>query len=262
MRATSTRRDVEHVRGEPRGDERANELARRDQHLAAEVAALLLRRQLILEVHACGAGFDHRLHQLERVERRRRTRPPHRRRSARASTCRSALRRESIWSARSRALLMRLHERRHAVRRIEALVGVRVPGEVRVGCDLPAGQIDRLQAGLDHLHGLVAGQRAERRDVLLVVQELPQPLGAELRERVLDREAPRIRSTRPRVRPLDPVQRPFSSPPLISRLLPRSCARNSIWILNTANLIRQTPIGADIASSRGPDWIWTAACSE
>ncbi len=82
-----------------------------------------------------------------------------------------------------------LHERRRAVRRVQALVGVRVPGEVRVGRHLPAGEVDRLQAGLDHLHGLRAGQRAERGDVVLGVEELPEPLGPEPRERVLDVEA-------------------------------------------------------------------------
>ena len=69
---------------------------------------------------------------------------------------------------------MRFDERGRAVRGIEALVGVRVPGEVRVRSDLPAGQVDRLQARLDHLHRLRAGQRAERGDVLLGVEELPE----------------------------------------------------------------------------------------
>ena len=55
-------------------------------------------------------------------------------------------------------------ERRGAVGRVEALVGVRVAGEVRVGGDLPAGEVDRLQPRLDHLHGLAAGHRAERGD--------------------------------------------------------------------------------------------------
>ena len=79
------RRHVEHVGREPRRGERADELAGRDEHLAAEVAALLLGRELVLEVHARGAGLDHRLHQLEGVQRRRRSRPPRRRRSAPAS---------------------------------------------------------------------------------------------------------------------------------------------------------------------------------
>jgi hypothetical protein len=38
------------------------------QHLAAHVPALLHGSELILEVHACGARFDHRLHELERVQ--------------------------------------------------------------------------------------------------------------------------------------------------------------------------------------------------
>ena len=39
------------------------------EHLAAHVAALLLGGELVLEVDAGGAGLDHRLHQLEGVER-------------------------------------------------------------------------------------------------------------------------------------------------------------------------------------------------
>ena len=93
-----------------------------------------------------------------------------------------------------------------------------------------------MQAGLHHLHGLRAGQRAERGDVVLGVQELPEPLGAEPRERVLDLEAP--------AKPLDvvlpygrstPAQRPFVSPAPISSLL-RSIVCNLLpdWILNDA----------------------------
>ena len=48
--------------------ELVDRLARRHQHLAAHVAALLDRRELVLEVHAGGARLDHRLHQLERVQ--------------------------------------------------------------------------------------------------------------------------------------------------------------------------------------------------
>ena len=42
-----------------------------------------------------------------------------------------------------------------------------------------------LQPGLDLLHGLVAGQRAERVHVVLAVQQRPQPLGAQPGQRVL-----------------------------------------------------------------------------
>ena len=62
-------RHVEHVGGEPRRDERSLELRRGNEHLAAHVAALLFRGELILEVHAGGARLDHRFHELERVQR-------------------------------------------------------------------------------------------------------------------------------------------------------------------------------------------------
>jgi hypothetical protein len=42
--------------------------ARRHQHLAAHVAALLDGGELVFEVHAGGAGFDHGLHQFEGVQ--------------------------------------------------------------------------------------------------------------------------------------------------------------------------------------------------
>ena len=53
-------RDIEHVRGEAGGHERADELARRDEHLAAEMAALLLGRELVLEVNTGRARLDRR----------------------------------------------------------------------------------------------------------------------------------------------------------------------------------------------------------
>ena len=78
---------------------------------------------------------------------------------------------------------------------------------VGVGGDLPAGEVDRLQAGADLLHGLVAGQRAERVDEILLVDELPQPVGAHFGERVpdLDRAAQPLHVLR-RVGPLDAVE--------------------------------------------------------
>ena len=69
VRATSERRHAEHVGREARREEGADELAGRHEHLAAEVAALLLRRELILEVDARRARLDHPLHQLEGVQR-------------------------------------------------------------------------------------------------------------------------------------------------------------------------------------------------
>src|SRR3712207_8661699 len=62
---------------------------------------------------------------------------------------------------------------------VEALVGIGVGGEVRVRGDLPAGEVDRLEARLDHLDRLATGQRTKRRDVLLRRQQPPEPLGAQ-----------------------------------------------------------------------------------
>src|SRR3989442_1735767 len=48
-------------------------------------------------------------------------------------------------------------ESRDAVRGIQALVRVRLAREVRVCGNLPAAEIDRLEARLDHLNRLTAG---------------------------------------------------------------------------------------------------------
>ena len=81
---------------------------------------------------------------------------------------------------------MRLDHLGDGVDRVQALVGVHLAGEVGVGGDLPAGEVDRLQARADLLDGLVAGARAERGDVRAVVQELPELLGPAFGQRVLD----------------------------------------------------------------------------
>ena len=178
-------RHVEHVGREPGGDERPHELARGDEHLAAEVAALLLGRELVLEVDARGAGLDVRLHQLEGVERaaeaRLRVRDDRREPVGRVV----ALRVRDLVGAQERRVDPP-RERRAGVGGVEALVRVRAAGEVRVRRDLPAREVDRLEAGLDHLHGLTARHRAERGHPLAVLEERPQPLRAEARQRVLD----------------------------------------------------------------------------
>ena len=54
----------QHIGRQTRRDEIADGMLGRDEHLAAHVAALLLAGELVFEVHARGAGFDHGLHQL------------------------------------------------------------------------------------------------------------------------------------------------------------------------------------------------------
>ena len=152
------------VGGEPGGDEVADRPRGRQQHLAAHVAALLLGRELVLEMHARGARLDHRLGQLEHVQM-----------AAEAGLHVGddrdqpvdvvvALGVVDLVRAQERAVDP-AHDLRDRVDRIEALVGVHLAREVRVGGDLPAAQVDRLEAGPDLLDGLVAGatRRARRR---------------------------------------------------------------------------------------------------
>jgi hypothetical protein len=134
------------------------------------VAALLHRRQLVLEVHAGGAGLDHRLHQFEGVEHAAEAgfRVGHDRLQEVDVVLAFGV--VHLVGAQQR-VVDALDDRRHRVGRVQRLVRVHLPGQVGVGGHLPAGQVDRLQAGLDLLHGLVAGQRAERVDELALCSE-------------------------------------------------------------------------------------------
>jgi hypothetical protein len=80
-----------------------------------------------------------------------------------------------------------LDHRRHRVDRIQRLVGIHRHVGIVVGGDLPAGQIDGLDAGLGLLHGLTAGQRAQAVDIGFGVNQVPQLLGAPLRQAVFNR---------------------------------------------------------------------------
>ena len=154
------------------------------EHLAAHVAALLLGRELVLPVHPGSAGRDHRLHQLERVQR-----------ATEAGLGVGDDRHQVVGADGAGAVvdLVGAHQRvvdppddgRHRVGRVQALVRVGLAGQVGVGGDLPAGEVDGLEPAAHHLHGLVTGQRAERPGEGLGVQRLPQPLGAAAGQRVL-----------------------------------------------------------------------------
>ncbi len=174
-----------HVGRQARRHQLGHRVARRHQHLAAHVAALLHRGELVFEVHAGGTGLDHRLHQLEGIEH-----------ATEAGFGVGHDRREVVDVVLAFAPLDLvgageggvdlLHHLGHRVHRVQRLVGVHLAVAVGVARHLPARQIDRLQAGLDLLHRLVAGQRAERVDERLGVHQRPQLLGAALGQRVLD----------------------------------------------------------------------------
>ena len=130
-------RHVADVGREPRGGQRADELARRDEHLAAEMAALLLRGELVLEVDAGGAGLDEGLHQLEGVQRPAEARLGVRDDRGEPVAAVGALGGLDLVGAPQR-VVQATNERRRARRRIEALIGIDLLGEVRVRRDLPA----------------------------------------------------------------------------------------------------------------------------
>jgi hypothetical protein len=77
----------------------------------------------------------------------------------------------------------------NAVHRIEALVGIHLPRAVGVRRNLPAAQIDPLEAGRHLLHRLVAGQGAQRAHRRPGGDQVPQALGAQPRQRMLDVDA-------------------------------------------------------------------------
>ena len=173
------------VGGETRRDQVALMRRGRDQHLAAHVAALLFRRELVLEVDAGRARLDVGLHDLERIER-----------SAEACFRVGHDRHEPVDLGATFGMLDLVGalegtvdaaaEFRTRVGRIEALVRIHRARGIGVGGDLPAGEIDRGQTGARLLHRLVAGDGAERIDVGLRLQRFPEPVRALLGQRVLD----------------------------------------------------------------------------
>ena len=182
------RRDVQDVGGQSRRGQRPEELRGRDQDLAAQVPALLLGGELVLEVDAGGAALDHRGHHLEGVERAAEARlgVGHDRQE---EVCVTSLGPRDLVGALER-VVDPLDDRRHRVRGVQRLVGVGVPGEVRVGGDLPAGHVDRLEAGLGTLDGLVPGEAAERRDVVAARDQVPELRCRRLRERMVVPDPP------------------------------------------------------------------------
>src|SRR5699024_3536687 len=170
------RSDVGQVRGQTCGVQRLDVLAGGDEDLATQVPTLLLGGQLVLPVHPGGTGADHALHQLVGVENTTET-------GLGVGDDRGqpvggvviTLRPGDLVGAQER-VVDPTHDGRNRVGRVEALVRVGVAGEVRIGGHLPAGEVDRLQPGTDLLDRLVTGERTERVDVVLVVEQVPEAL--------------------------------------------------------------------------------------
>ena len=162
------RRRAHHVGRQPRGVEVADMRRGRDQHLAAEMAALLLRSELVLEVNARRTRLDEGLHDLERIERPAETgfSVGNDRREPGLDGQPIALRRFDLVGALQRPVDAP-DEFGRGVGRIERLVGIHRAGRVGVRRHLPSREVDRLQPGAHLLHRLVAGDGAERIDEIL-----------------------------------------------------------------------------------------------
>ncbi len=202
------RRHAAHIGRQPCRVQRADVLTGRDQHLAPQVPALLLRGELVLPVHPRDSGRDHGLHQLERVQHP--AEPGFRVGDDRREPVRvlahvavRRLRPGDLVGAQQRVVDPAGHLR-HRVDRVQALVRVGLPGQVRVRRHLPPGQVDGLEAGPHLLHRLVSRHRAERGDGVFGGKQLTQPLGTAPGQRVLlDHRAAQAHHVLRGVRPLD-----------------------------------------------------------
>jgi hypothetical protein len=114
-------------------------LADRHEDLAAQVTAFLFRRELVFEMHAGRACFDHRLHQLVGIERAAEPglgigndrRHP-------VSVVALALRMGDLIGA-AQCIVDPPDHIGHGIHRVERLVRIHLPGSIGVGSDLPAG---------------------------------------------------------------------------------------------------------------------------
>lgn len=202
------RRHARHVGRQPRRIQIADMRLGGDQHLAAQMAALLFRGELILEMHTRRARRDIGLHDLEAVEGA--TEPglgigdDRREPVARRATLGMF---DLVGASERRVDPPR--KLRPGIGGVERLVGIHLPRRVGVGRDLPARQIDRLQPGAHHLHRLIARQCTQCMDIILALQQLPQLQRAATSQRVFDGD----RTTQTldigrAVRALDPVKPP------------------------------------------------------
>src|SRR5713226_1134139 len=132
----------------------------RDEHFAAHMPAFFLGRQLIFKVNTCRASLDHGFHQLENVQR-----------ASETSLCIGHDRSEPVGVSFAlgslnlvgtlKGLVDAAYNMGNAIGRIEALIGIHLPGKVGVSGNLPAAEINGFQASFYLLDGLVAGESTE-----------------------------------------------------------------------------------------------------
>jgi hypothetical protein len=152
------------------------------------VSAFFGRRELVLEVDARGARLDHRLHELERIQSAAEAGFGVGNHGRHPVEILLAVHVGDLIGAQQ-GLVDAPHQHGYAVDGVEALIRVGLGGRVIVPRHLPAADVERLEAGLDHLHRLVAGDGAQRPHERLGVEDVPQPFGAHPRQGVFDDEA-------------------------------------------------------------------------
>ncbi|CAI8238396.1 MAG: Uncharacterised protein [SAR116 cluster bacterium] len=163
----------------------SHRLAYRDQHFAAHMAAFLFRCQLVFKMHAGNTGLDIVTGQFKRVQR-----PAKAGLGISDDGCEpvgiaSAFQRLDLVGALQCAVDPAC-EFGPAICRIERLVGIHAARRVGIGGNLPARQINGLEAGADHLHGLVAGHGTKRRHIILGGEKMPEFVSAMACQRVVD----------------------------------------------------------------------------
>ncbi|GAT89901.1 hypothetical protein CVCC1112_4560 [Paenarthrobacter nicotinovorans] len=132
-----------------------------DQHLAAQVAALLFRSELVFPVNARGTCGNHGFHKLVGVQRA--TKACFGVRDDRDQPVFDGLDAFGILDlvCAEQRVVDAADNLRHRVGRVQGLVRVGLARQVGVGGHLPAGEVDGAEAGLDLLHSLVTGQCAQ-----------------------------------------------------------------------------------------------------
>ncbi len=179
------RRHAEHVRSKTRRNQFLNRRQRRDQHFTAQMPALFRGRQLVLEMNRRGPRLDHRLHQLEGVQISTKSRfgVGHQRSQPVGFVVSFGV--VNLIRAQKR-VVQAANEIRHAIRRIQALIGIGLRRVVGISRHLPPAHVNRIEPRCDLLYRLISGHRAQGRDKSARVQQIPESFRAKARECVLD----------------------------------------------------------------------------
>src|SRR5207237_5718684 len=126
------------------------------------MAAFLRRGKLVFEVTTVRARADHAFHQFERVQVPSEASFGIGDQGSKPVDSVLSLSMVNLVSAGQR-LVDTPDNIRHAISRIQALVGIHLAGVISIGGHLPTAHIDSLQYSFDLLNVLITGTRVSRR---------------------------------------------------------------------------------------------------